>query len=163
MKKMLLLLAPFLLYSYAMLAQISSGSAMHHGDTSHLMFNQMDLKWGDGPPSLPKGAKMAVLEGDPGKEGMFTLRAMIPPNYKIPPHWHPTTEHVTVIEGVFYMGLGEKFDESKATLLKQGGFASMPEKTVHYAFSKEQCIIQVHAMGPFAITYIDPADDPRKK
>ncbi|HKO81401.1 MAG TPA: cupin domain-containing protein, partial [Chitinophagaceae bacterium] len=84
-------------------------------------------------------------------------------NYKIPPHWHPTMEHVTVLEGSFYMGTGEKFDEAKATELKTGGFSAIAAKTAHYAFSKDKCVIQVHAMGPFALTYINPADDPRKK
>jgi len=163
MKKLSLFLLLFLSFSYGLRSQSSSSSSMTHGDTSHIMLNQMDLKWGDGPPGLPKGIKMSVLEGDPSKEGLFTLRAMFPANYKISPHWHPTTEHVTVVEGTLYMGMGEKFDESKATMLQQGGFAAMPEKTAHFAFTKDKCVIQVHAMGPFAITYINPADDPRGK
>jgi hypothetical protein len=136
---------------------------MDHANGSHVIVNNTDIKWGDGPPALPKGVQVAVLEGDPTKEGMFTIRATMPANYKIPPHWHPTNEHVTVLEGSLYMGMGEKMDEHNATQLKVGGFSMMPMKTAHYAFTKEKCVIQVHAMGPFDVTYINPADDPRKK
>ncbi len=94
---------------------------------------------------------------------MFTIRAVLPANYKIPAHWHPVTENVTVLEGTFYMGMGEQSDESKATALTAGGFTAMPGKTGHFAFTKDGAVIQVHAMGPFAITYYNPSDDPRNK
>ena len=94
---------------------------------------------------------------------MFTLRAVVPANYKIPAHWHPSAENVTVLEGTLYMGMGQKLDESKATALTAGGFTSLPGKMGHFAFTKESAVIQVHAMGPFAITYYNPADDPRGK
>jgi hypothetical protein len=69
-----------------------------------------NLKWQDGPPSLPKGAKIAVLEGDPGKEGPFVFRVKVPDSYKIPPHTHPKPERVTIISGTFNIGMGDKFD-----------------------------------------------------
>ena len=163
MKKITLLLLMVCLAGYYSLWAQTANTNMNHANGSHVMVNNMDIKWGDGPPSLPKGVQVAVLEGDPTKEGMFTLRATMPANYKVPPHWHPTTEHVTVIEGSLYMGMGEKIDEQNATELKTGGFSVMPLKTTHYAFTKAKCVIQVHAMGPFDVTYINPADDPRKK
>ncbi len=144
-------------------SQNSSDSDIKHTDTGHITLNETDLKWGDAPPSLPKGAKMTVLEGDPSKTGEFTIRAIFPAKYKIAPHWHPTTENVTVLKGTFYLGTGEKFDESTATMLKTGGFASIPATHHHYAFSKDECIIQVHGMGPFVINYLNPADDPSKQ
>jgi hypothetical protein len=127
------------------------------------MINQKDLQWTDGLSSLPKGAKAVVIEGDPTKEGPFTLRIQVPANYKIGPHWHPAIEHVTVLQGSLYMGAGEKYDESKATKLTEGGFAIMPVEYVHYAFTKEAATIQLHGMGPWGITYINAADDPRNK
>jgi mannose-6-phosphate isomerase-like protein (cupin superfamily) len=168
MKKMLHILTPVLflflfLFHVPACAQDSSNAAMAHADSGHVILNETDLKWGDAPPSLPKGAKMAVLEGDPSKEGEFTLRAMFPANYKIAPHWHPTTENVTILKGSMYLGTGEKFDENKATMMKAGGFATIPATHHHYAFTKGECIIEVHAMGPFVINYINPADDPSKK
>ena len=143
-------------------AQVQGQGGMNH-DTTHIAFNEGDITWGDAPPIFQKGAKMAVLEGDPSKEGEFTVRLSMPANYKIAPHWHPTTENVTVLEGTLYMGMGEKLDESKATSLSTGGFTSLPANTGHFAFSKEGAVIQVHAMGPFAITYYNKTDDPRTK
>lgn len=163
MKKNFIFFGAFFLFCGYMLSAQDHTAMKNMDGGQHILANAMDLKWGDGPPGLPKGVQVAVLEGDPTKEGMFTLRASMPANYKIPPHWHPTTEHVTVLEGSLYMGMGEKFDESKATELKTGGFGAMQAKSGHYAFTKDKCVIQVHAMGPFSITYYNPADDPREK
>jgi hypothetical protein len=136
--------------------------AMQHQDKQgHIMLNQDKFEWKEGPASLPKGSKMAVLEGDLSKEGPFTVRLMVPANYKIPPHWHPAVEHVTVIKGVIYMGSGDKLDMNSATKITEGGLAVMPIKYVHYAFTKEEATIQLHGMGPWGITYVNPKDDPR--
>ena len=159
MKHLLFSLA--VLLSLNITAQVNFGTTMSHSD--HSFINSKDLKWMDGPPGLPPGAKFAVLYGDPSKEGLFTIRATFPANYKIPAHWHPTTENVTVLEGTLYMGMGEKLDESKAMSLSAGGYTALPANTGHFAFSKEGAVIQVHAMGPFAITYYNKADDPRTK
>ena len=161
MKNCSLFLSLLIFLSHPLYSQTHGN--MSASDSAHIMINTKDLKWMDGPPTLPKGAKFTVLEGNPSKEGMFTLRVTFPANYQVPPHWHPTEEHVTVIEGEFYMGGGEKFDEKKSMLLTPGGYATMPAKFVHFAFTKTPCTIQVHAMGPFVITYVNPADDPRKK
>lgn len=161
MKPLLLILAAF--FSSAAIAQTQTSSVSPMNHTDHSFMNSKDLKWMDGPPGLPSGAKFAVLDGDPSKEGLFTIRAVLPANYKIPAHWHPTTENVTVLEGTLFLGMGEKIDESKATALTAGGFTALPGKMGHFAFSKDGAIIQVHAMGPFAITYYNPSDDPRGK
>src|SRR5207249_2738091 len=78
-----------------------------------------DMVWSD-MPNLPAGTKVAVIEGDPSKDGFFTMRVKLPIGFKIPPHWHPATEHVTVISGVFYLGFGDKFDESKGAAMPAG-------------------------------------------
>lgn len=139
----------------------------HHGSQQqseeHIMLNQKELQWQDGPASLPKGSRVALLEGDPSKEGPFTLRLQIPANYRIQPHWHPAIEHVTVIEGSFYMGTGERMDMNKATELTAGGFAVMPIKYVHYAYTIKGATIQLHGIGPWDIIYVNDADDPRKQ
>lgn len=128
---------------------------------SHIMRVPSDLKWVDGPAVLPKGVKIAVLEGDLKKPGPFTFRAKVPANYKISPHYHPAAEHITVLSGAFYMGIGDKFDESKAANLSVGSFAVMEIGTHHYAFTKEETEIQVHGNGQWDIIYINPNDDPR--
>jgi len=130
--------------------------------TMHKLVTPSELVWGDGPPSLPPGVKMAVLYGDPGKQGLFVIRLKMPANFKIPAHWHPTDENVNVISGAFMMGMADKLDPAKAKELPPGGFATMPAKTNHFAIAKKETIVQVTAMGPFAITYVNPEDDPRK-
>jgi hypothetical protein len=120
------------------------------------------MKWGDAPPVFAKGAKMAVLAGDPSKNDVFVVRLKMPDGYKIMPHWHPTREHVTVISGKFNIGMGEKFDSAKADAISAGGFAYMDAKMAHYAWSQGETVVQVEAMGPFALTYVNPADDPSK-
>lgn len=139
------------------LAQMSGASS------AHVMVAPADLKWADGPASLPAGTKAAVLEGDPTKAGLFTMRLMIPANYRIPAHWHPADEHVTVISGTFYMGTGDKLDETRGKAMTAGSFVMMPTKTRHFAYAKAEAVIQLHGMGPWGINYVNPADDPRKK
>jgi hypothetical protein len=133
-----------------------------HG-SAHVMVRPADRSWADGPASLPPGTKVAVIEGDPTQAGPFTLRLRLPARYRIPPHWHPADEHVTVIAGAFHMGLGESYDASKGKRLPVGSFAVMPAKTAHFAFTKEPAVIQLHGIGPWGINYVNPSDDPRKE
>jgi quercetin dioxygenase-like cupin family protein len=129
--------------------------------SEHVMFSAADLKWGDAPPALPAGAKIAVLEGDPGKAGPFTVRLKTPAGYKVPAHTHPTAEAITVISGSFNMGTGPKLDEAAGHEMGAGAFALMPAGTQHFAWSKTESIIQIHSTGPFEINYVNPADDQR--
>jgi len=128
----------------------------------HVIMSESDLKWGDAPPSLPAGAKMVVLQGDPGKAGMYTIRLKAPDGYKVAAHWHPMAEHLTVISGAFNLGTGDKLDEAKTTAMQAGAFGSMPAKMHHYAWCKGETEVQVSGMGPFQLFYVDPADDPSK-
>jgi quercetin dioxygenase-like cupin family protein len=135
----------------------------HDEEPDHVMLTPSDMEWADGPASLPRGAKIAVIEGDPTSAGAFTMRLKVPAGYQIPPHFHPQIEHVTVISGSFYMGLGERFDKARSTKLPEGGFAVMAIGTRHFAWTDEEAVIQVHGVGPWGITYVDPATDPRAK
>ena len=134
---------------------------MSSDSTSHTMLSAAELKWMDAPPGLPKGAKVAVLSGDPSKAGSFTIRVKFPPNYAVKPHWHPTAENITVIEGALFMGTQKTFDKQKAGKIEKSGFAVMPANFVHYAFCNIPTVVQIHGMGPFAITYVNKTDDPR--
>jgi quercetin dioxygenase-like cupin family protein len=93
----------------------------------------------------------------------FTFRLKLPADYKIPAHWHPAIEHVTVISGTFHMGTGDKLDMAKTKALSAGSVAIMQPKTNHFGWTKDETVVQVHGVGPWGITYVDPADDPRKK
>ena len=127
-----------------------------------IMMNAKDVKWGPAPPNLPKGAKIAVLYGDPGKAGPFVIRLMAPPNYKIAPHWHSQTENLTVISGTLYLGMGDKMETAHGHGLSSGGYHYLPAKAHHYAYTKAPTVVQINGEGPFDITYINPADDPAK-
>lgn len=132
--------------------------------TGHLMVAPTDLKWMDNPPTMMPGAKMAVMQGDPTKAGPYSYRLKIPAAYKVMPHWHPVDEHLTVLSGTFYLAVGEKFDPEKGRHgFPAGSFLVMPAKIAHFAWTKEETILQVHGVGPSGITYVNPADDPRKR
>ena len=122
-----------------------------------------EIKWGPVPPVLPAGAKMALLAGDPAGTGLITIRLKMPAGYRIPPHWHPTDEHVTVISGTFAIGMGDKIDKTQSKTLKPGGYAIAGANMHHYAWTKTGAIVQVNLLGPFQITYVNPADDPSQK
>lgn len=138
-------------------------TAQVHHEADHIMVNPKDIKWVDGPPGLPSGAQFAMLQGDPAATGLFAMRGKLPPNYKIKPHTHPGDEQITVIKGILYMGMGTAYDEKSAMAIPAGGYAVMKKGTIHYAFTRGECIVQVHGMGPWGITYVNPADDPRTK
>jgi quercetin dioxygenase-like cupin family protein len=119
------------------------------------------VKWGPGPAFLPAGAEFAVLQGDPSKDGVYTIRLRLPNNFKFPPHFHPTDEHVTVLSGTFLVGMGDAVDMTKAQRLGAGGFITAPADAHHYAAAQGVTILQVSGVGPFAITYVKASDDPR--
>jgi len=121
-----------------------------------------ELVWGPAPSVFAPGAKLAVLQGDPSKPGLYTVRLDMPDGYTVAPHWHPTDEHVTVIKGTFLVGMGDKIDPAKMLSLPAGGFITAGATMHHYARAKGHVIVQVSGIGPFALTYVNPADDPTK-
>jgi mannose-6-phosphate isomerase-like protein (cupin superfamily) len=131
------------------------------GQDMHRSVGSDALTWVPGPPSMPKGQMVAVLAGDPGKSGIFILRAKLPDGYVVPPHWHRQSEHLTVLSGQLHVGMGEKFDRSKGETIGPGGFVTMPANMRHYVWISGETVLQVTSMGPFDITYINSKDDPR--
>ena len=130
---------------------------------THSMVLPADLEWAD-VPSLPPGAKIAVMEGPMGEAGSFTARIRLPANYRVPAHWHPAVERVSVLSGTLYMGLGEALDTAKAMAVPAGGFAVMQSRTPHFAYTTSEPVeFQLHGVGPWGITYVNPADDPRTR
>ena len=121
------------------------------------------LTWMAAPDAFPAGAKMAVERGDPMKKGEFTIRLSLPADYKIPPHWHPSAEHVRIVSGAFLVGMGDALDAAKTKKLAAGDTGTIGAKMHHFAIAPVATEISVRAEGPFAITYVNPADDPRKK
>ena len=121
------------------------------------------LTWGPGPPSLPAGARAAVVSGDPAKPAPFVLQLEMPNGYVIPPHSHPTDEHVTVKSGHFSYGMADRIDPKLTKSLRPGQSVNLQARMNHYAMTRGRTVVSVSAMGPFEITYANPADDPRRK
>ena len=142
-----------------LLAVLPVQAQQHDGHTVHM---PDALKWVE--PAVLPGAKLAVIQGDPAKEGLFVYRFKFPANYKVPPHFHKAGENVTVLSGTFFVGLGEKFDQGSGKELPVGGFIAIPPKHPHFAWAgSQETIVQVHGIGPTDITFVNAADDPRKK
>src|SRR5436305_1344858 len=137
----------------------SSAEERQAADMRH--YSPTTIEWKTGPAALPPGARMAVLEGDPTKEGPFVVRFQFPAGYHIAPHTHPKTERVTVISGTLYLASGEALDRNSAKSLPAGSFGFWPAGMKHTAWSEGETIIQLHGIGPWQINYVNPADDPR--
>jgi anti-sigma factor ChrR (cupin superfamily) len=122
---------------------------------SHKIVRLADLKW----TPIIKGCELAAVSGDPDGEGTpFVIRIRCADGAKIPAHWHPTDENVTVLKGIFLIGMGETFDEAKLQTMKFGNFMAMPKEVRHFAMSKGESIVQVHGSGPFKVNWVNPAE-----
>lgn len=114
-----------------------------------------DLKW----TPIIKGCDLAAVAGDPNAEGTpYVVRLRCVDGAKIPAHWHPTDENVTVLKGTFLAGMGETFDESKMMTMNVGNFVTMPKEMRHFALCKGDTIVQVHGAGPFKVNWVNPSD-----
>ena len=131
------------------------------GVPAHILLTPGDIKWG--PAQALPGAQMAVLGGDPSKPGFFTLRLKFPDGAKIPAHWHPTDENITVLEGLFRAGMGDVHKDAELHDFPAGSFIVMPKAMHHFASAKGEVVVQIDGQGPFVVNYVNPADDPSKK
>ncbi len=144
-------------------AQAPADPGRDPGQSPMGFFPAQAIRWKDGPPSLRKGAAMAVLEGDPAREGVFTMRLRLPDGFEVAPHWHTQIEHVTIISGTLNFGMGEKFDRAATREMPAGSFGYWPVGMRHFAWAEGETVLQLHGRGPWTITYVNPADDPRKR
>jgi quercetin dioxygenase-like cupin family protein len=120
------------------------------------------LKWGPAPAVFPAGAQMAVVSGDPTKAGPFVIELSMPSGYRIPPHTHPTDESVKVVKGTFLVGMGDTFDEGRTKPMGVGATGSIKAGMAHFAAAQGATVVSVTSTGPFAMTYVNPSDDPTK-
>jgi len=120
------------------------------------------LQWGPAPAVFPAGAKMAVVSGDPSKPGPFVIQLAMPDGYRLAPHFHPTDETVEVKQGTFLFAMGDTFDLAKTKPMNVGEKGSIPANMHHYATAKGATVVAVTSTGPFALTYVNPADNPQK-
>ena len=145
------------------LAECFAAERDEAGAADWALYTPTDIRWTDAPPSLSPGAKMAILEGDPSKDGFFTMRLRLPDGYRVAPHWHPKAERLTIISGTVNLGTGDRFDPTATRPLPAGTYSSMPPKMTHFAWMTGETVLQLSSIGPWEVIYVDPADDPRKK
>ena len=137
------------------LALITNGQEKNGSAATHKIVHFGDLKW----TPIMKGCDLAAVDGDPNGEGTpFVVRLRCAEGTKIPAHWHPTDENVTVLKGTFQVGMGEKFDETKLETMNVGNFINMPKEMRHFALSKTDSIVQVHGIGPFKVNWVNPSE-----
>ena len=115
---------------------------------------QKALRWGPAPSSLPPGAQMALVRGNPTKPGPFVVRFRLPDGFTVPPHLHPVDEHVRVIRGEYGHGFGDKVDTTKLHWRHAGERVTLPAKSHHFAQARGATETEVSGMGPFTVTYI---------
>jgi anti-sigma factor ChrR (cupin superfamily) len=122
---------------------------------AHKIVHFGDLKW----TPIIKGCDLASVSGDSDVEGApFVVRLRCVDGAKVPAHWHPTDENVTVLKGAFLVGMGETFDEAKLQTMNVGNFVTMPKEMRHFGMCKGETIVQVHGAGPFKVNWVNPAD-----
>ena len=112
--------------------------------------------------AFPRSALLAVIVGEPTEAGPYTVRVKVPHGVTLMPHWHPEDRIYTVISGVFYIGLGEVFDDDKLKAYPPGSVIILPGNTPHFHWAKSgEYVTQVAAMGPLGLEYLSAKDDPR--
>jgi hypothetical protein len=120
------------------------------------------LRWGPQPPGLPAGGRAAVVRGDPSKASPYTIRADLPDGYEVKPHWHPASERIRVISGTLLLGEGRNWRNASLRPLAAGATVTMAANQPHFVRTKGKTMLEIGSTGPFEITYVNPADDPRK-
>ena len=139
----------------AVFATASYSQEKKAGDSAHKIVHSGDLKW----IGIMKGCELATVSGDPSGDGTpFVLRLRCADGAKIPAHWHPTDENVTVLKGTFLVGMGETFDESKLQAMNVGNFVALPKEMRHFGLCKGETIVQVHGVGPFKVNWVNPSE-----
>ena len=128
---------------------------------THHIVEPATIIWGAGPAALQPGAKSVLLYGDPTKEGLFVMRLWLPKGFRVAPHTHPRPEILTIMSGSFLLGTGTTADQAKTRRLGTGSFSALGPNMPHYAFTDEEVVIQISTTGPWAVNYLNPADDPR--
>lgn len=129
-----------------------------NSQAGHAVVAPEQLVW---KPLIP-GAEVAVVFGDLDKKGgLYVIRIRSKGEVKVPPHWHATDEHITVLEGSFWIGSGKQFDASKLQEMKVGAHAVMPAGVRHFSLTNSDNVIELFGEAPFVVNFVNPVDDPR--
>ncbi|MFI4952318.1 MAG: cupin domain-containing protein [Burkholderiales bacterium] len=149
-----------LLFSSVMILVFSTVAIGADPKAEPVLVNAKNFQWAAAPPALPKGAKVAVLYGDPSSNGPYVLLLSMPSKYKLPFHWHSQAQYMTVISGTLYVASTETYDKKIAHAVKAGGFVYVPPQGQQFAFTKGKTVVEVQGVGPYDIKYTNPKDDP---
>jgi quercetin dioxygenase-like cupin family protein len=152
-----------ILLALSAVAQTKPGSTATTTRGGHVALRPDALSWVpmsadlmEGTPAfeLAQPPQVSLVDGDPSQAGPFTLRIRLAAGTRVPPHWHPTDEHITVLQGHFALGMGDQYDEASLEDLPSGSYASMPKRMAHFAKATGETIVQVHGIGPFKSVWI---------
>jgi hypothetical protein len=139
-----------------------SGAEAEDRPSEYIRVTSADIKWSS-LPSMPKGAQIAVLQGNPGKPGLFTIRVKLPANYALPVHSNPDERTRTIISGTYYSAIGDKADASKLIAFPPGTVSYVPPTVWQFAETRdEEVVFQITGIGPTGIDYLNPEDNPLK-
>ena len=156
--------AALLVVPHHAVAQASHPNNAHHAAApaqSGPPHSAAATKFGPGPDFLPKQVQFALIQGDPGQSGIYTVRLKFPAGFHFPVHVHPADEHVTVLQGTLIVGMGDTINVAKGQTLTAGGFITAPANAHHWAATRGITVVQISGEGPFGITYVKDSDDPR--
>jgi quercetin dioxygenase-like cupin family protein len=166
-RSIVLLALAAVLPSLSSVAQTKPGLATSSLPVAHIALRPDALRWTpmssdlmEGTPAfaLTEPPQVSLLEGDPSQAGApFTLRIRLAAGTRVPPHWHPTEEHITVLQGRFSLGMGDEYDAASLQELPTGSYASMPKGMTHFALATGDTIVQVHGVGPFKSVWVTPS------
>jgi quercetin dioxygenase-like cupin family protein len=149
----------------AQISEVTKKAARFHqpGEDAFRAILSEEIEWKPFP-AFPPSVRLAAVVGQPQREGPYTIRVKVPHGVKLMPHRHPEDRVYTVISGVFYIGLGDRFDAEKLVAYPPGSVIVLPGNTPHFHWAKSgEYVSQVTAIGPLGIEYLNPSDDPRKK
>ena len=145
-----------------MLAASAAVPAANEPESEAVVMNAKSIRWAAAPPSLPKGAKVAVLYGNPSASGRYVMRLWLPAKYHIPLHYYAAPQQLTVVSGTLYVADDATYSKKYARAVSAGGFAFLPASAHQFVFTKRATVVEIHGAGPFEVKYVDPNDDPQK-
>ncbi len=148
---------------FVLLVALVMWAALVSGAEDMGIHKPSEIQWKNGPGSLEAGARVAGLDREPGTEGPVVMRLWMPDGFKIMPHWHPKTERITVISGTFNLGMGETFDAAATMEMPAGTFGYWAAGMRHFVWVKGDTVLQLHGIGPWSLTYVNPEHDPRNR
>lgn len=148
--------------SLALVVAASACFVAAPGAMAQASAERAQLHWSP-PPLLPPGALLAVVSGDPTAPGQTTLELAMPNGYRLPPHFHPSYEHVEVKEGTLLVGMGDRLDPKQTRALAAGDSATAPAGMHHFSIAKGRTVLLVTFLGPYTITYLRAEDAPRPR